>query len=179
MTIARVVPTAGLTRPELAEIRGLLERAYEGDFADADWDHAIGGLHAVVAEAGQVVAHAAVVPRRLVHDGRAIRTGYVEAVAVDRPWRGRGYAAAVMAGVEGAIRSSYDMGGLSAAEGVDGLYLARGWLAWQGLTYVAGPSGPTRTPEDDGSTFVLPVPATPPLRLTGTLMCDWREGDVW
>ena len=49
-------------------------------------------------------------------------------------------------------------------------------MPWQGPTAVLAPGGLTRTPEDDDSTLVRPVPG---LNLTGTLTCDWREGDVW
>jgi aminoglycoside 2'-N-acetyltransferase I len=108
-----------------------------------------------------------------------VRTGYVEAVAVDQDRRGRGYAAAVMDEAERIIRAAYDLGGLSASHGVEGLYLSRGWLAWQGPTGVLSPSGLIRTPDDDDSTFVLPVSSTPPERRTGMLACDWRDGDVW
>ena len=37
--------------------------------------------------------------------------------------------------------------------------------------------GLRRTPDDDGSTYVLPLDA--PLDLDGDLACDWRDGDVW
>jgi aminoglycoside 2'-N-acetyltransferase I len=175
----RVVHTASLRAAELAQIRGLLDRAFAGRFDDADWDHALGGLHVMVAEQERVVAHAAVVQRHLVHDDRPIRTGYVEAVAVDVDRRGRGHAAAVMGESERIIRSAYDLGALSASGGVEAFYLSRGWLAWQGPTFVMTPAGTTRTPHDDDSTFVLPVSRTRPVRVTGTLVCDWRDGDVW
>ena len=55
--------------------------------------------------------------------------------------------------------------------------LARGWAPWQGPTAVLTPGGVTPTPDDDDSTLVRPVTAG--LVLTGTLTCDWREGDVW
>ena len=54
--------------------------AFEGDFADADWEHALGGVHALCFEGDRLVAHAALVVRRLLHGGSALRTGYVEAV---------------------------------------------------------------------------------------------------
>jgi aminoglycoside 2'-N-acetyltransferase I len=39
------------------------------------------------------------------------------------------------------------------------------------------PAGATRTPDDDGSVFVLPVDIG--LDPTAELACDWRDGDVW
>jgi aminoglycoside 2'-N-acetyltransferase I len=175
----RVLHTAYLQASERAQIRGLLDRAFEGRFDDADWAHARGGLHIVVIDNDQVIAHAAVVQRLLVHDNRPVRTGYVEAVAVDVQRRGRGFAAAVMGEAERVIQAAYDLGALSASGGVEAFYLSRGWLAWQGATYVLSPTGLTRTPDDDDSTFVLPVSGKQPIRLTGMLACDWRDGDVW
>ncbi len=171
--------TADLTPADLTAIRALLDRAYDGDFTDTDWANALGGVHVLVHDGPHLVAHAAVVARRLLHAGHVLRTGYVEAVAVHPGHRGRGHAAAVMAEAERLIRGGYDLGGLSAAEGVDGFYRNRGWQAWRGPTGVLSPSGIVRTPDDDDSTYVLATPATPPLDDTGLLVCDWRSGDVW
>jgi aminoglycoside 2'-N-acetyltransferase I len=179
VTVTRVVHTADLTAAELSHIRDLLDRSFAGQFDDTDWDHSLGGMHVLIAEEHTIVAHAALVQRRLVHDGRPLRAGYVEAVAVEESRRGRGYAASVMDEVERIIRAAYHLGGLSAAGGVERFYQSRGWLAWQGPTYVLGLSGLTRTPDDDDSTFVLPVPSTAPVRVNGMLACDWRDGDVW
>ncbi|MBV9721586.1 MAG: aminoglycoside N-acetyltransferase AAC(2')-Ie, partial [Mycobacterium sp.] len=57
------------------------------------------------------------------------------------------------------------------------LYTSRGWLPWCGPTSVLAPTGTTRTPDDDGSVFVLPVGIS--LDTSAGLACDWREGDVW
>ena len=179
MSLVRTVPTAGISGPERAAIRRLLVEAFAGEFGDDDWDHALGGLHFVVADDGVPVAHAAVVQRRFLHEDRSWRGGYLEAVAVHPRWRGRGLAAAVLGEAERVIDAAYDLGALSASADGRGLYLARGWLPWQGPTYVLSPAGPARTEEDDDSTFVRPVPAGASLRRTGMLACDWRDGDVW
>jgi aminoglycoside 2'-N-acetyltransferase I len=174
-----IAHTAQLREAELAAIRRLLDDAFGGQFDDHDWDHTLGGVHTLIAQDDHVIAHAAVVRRQFVHDGRAVRVGYVEGVAVDRHRRGCGYAAAVLNEAERVIRAAYDLGALSAAGGVEGLYLSRGWLAWQGPTSVLAPGGITRTPDDDGTVFVLPVPSGVPVDVAGTLVCDWRAGDVW
>ena len=57
------------------------------------------------------------------------------------------------------------------------MYAARGWLPWHGPTSVLSPTGPIRTPDDDGTVFVLPVDVS--LDTSAELMCDWRAGDVW
>lgn len=176
MSSVRTVPTADLTASERTRIRQMVDLAFAGRFDDHDWDHSLGGLHVVVTEGGEPVAHGAVVQRRFLHADRSWRCGYVEAVAVHPRWRGQGFAAAVMTEAERVIDRAYDFGALSASAAGRGLYLARGWLPWQGATSVLSPTGVIRTEEDDGSTLVRPVAA---LDLTGTLTCDWREGDVW
>jgi aminoglycoside 2'-N-acetyltransferase I len=42
---------------------------------------------------------------------------------------------------------------------------------------VLAPAGPTRTPDDDQSLFVLPVDLE--LDTSAEITCDWRDGDVW
>ncbi|WP_432094731.1 GNAT family N-acetyltransferase [Streptomyces sp. bgisy100] len=177
MTELRTAHSADLDADARKAIRMLLDAAFEGDFSDTDWDHALGGVHVLVREDGELIAHGAVVQRRLLHAGRALRTGYVEGVAVRADRRGQGHGARVMTELERVIRGGYVLGALSAADDAAGFYAARGWQAWQGRTCVLSPSGMERTPEDDGSTFVLPVGPAPDL--TGVLVCDWRDGEVW
>jgi aminoglycoside 2'-N-acetyltransferase I len=56
------------------------------------------------------------VQRRVVHGGRALRVGYVEAVAVAPSHRRRGLGSAVMAVLEEALRQAYEAGALSATD---------------------------------------------------------------
>ena len=172
-----LLPTAALEPADLRAVRRLVDTAFAGDFGDDDWAHALGGLHALVRDDGQLVAHGAVVERLLLLDGRSMRTGYVEAVAVHPAHQRRGHAAAVMAALEAAIRDRYELGALGATDDGAALYRARGWQAWQGTTYASTPKGRIRTAEDDDAVFVLAV--TAPLDLSGELVCDWRTGDLW
>lgn len=170
--------TAGLGPEGIAALRAFLGDAFDGDFAEEDLEHALGGIHAVVREDDDdLVAHGAVVLRRLQHGGRSLRTGYVEAVAVRADRRGRGLGHAVMAALEDVIRGGYELGALSASEAGEPLYDARGWRRWEGPTSVLAPDGPRRTPEDDDAVRVLTVTAR--LDPAGALACDWRPGDVW
>ncbi|AXK31269.1 GNAT family N-acetyltransferase [Streptomyces armeniacus] len=196
----RTAHTADLTAPELAAVRELLTHAFDGEhgahsehgaysaYSDEDWDHTLGGVHVLLWEPGPggeaaLIAHAAVVQRRFLHRGRALRTGYVEGVAVRPDRQRRGYGGRVMAEAERYVRGGYDLGALSAADGAARLYAARGWQPWRGRTYVLAPDGLRRTAEEDDGVYVLPVPApvpdAPPLDLDGDLVCDWRDGDVW
>ena len=67
----------------------MLVEVFEGGLrAEHDWEHALGGIHAIAyGDDGELVGHASVVQRRLLHGGRALRTGYVEGVGVRREAR--------------------------------------------------------------------------------------------
>jgi aminoglycoside 2'-N-acetyltransferase I len=170
------VHTSSLDATRLQAIRRLLDDAFLVFDEDA-WEHCLGGMHATIWEGGEIVAHASVVQRRLLHGGQALRTGYVEAVAVRADRRRRGYGRAVMERLGEVIRRAYEVGGLGAGEPAATLYRSLGWRAWEGRTWVLGPEGLARTPKDDGGVYVLPVTAT--LDLAGDLACDWRGGEVW
>jgi len=173
----RLAHTADLDAATLAEARALLVQAFEGDFSDHDWEHALGGIHALAYQDGDLVGHASVVQRRLLHGGRALRCGYVEGVGVRAGARRRGHAGALMEALERVIRRGYELGALGATDMAAPFYAARGWLPWRGPTSALSPSGVIPTPEEDGSIYVLPAGA--PLDLDGELTCDWRDGDAW
>jgi aminoglycoside 2'-N-acetyltransferase I len=168
--------TADLDTPTLAEIRAFLQAAFEGDLSDDDWQNAMGGLHVLAWEGPELIGHAAVVQRRLVHGGVGLRTGYVEAVAVREDRRRRGLGSELMAVVDDIVRHAYELGALSAGERAASLYVRRGWIRWEGPTWALSPEGPLRTEDEDGGVYVLP---TPQLDLAGAVACDWRPGDVW
>ena len=177
MTEVRTVHTADLDAATLAATRALLDAAFRGEFSDHDWEHSLGGVHALAWENGELVGHASVVQRRLLHNGRALRAGYVEGVGVSEHRRGRGHGAALMAPLERVIRSAYEVGALGATDEAAEFYAARGWRRWEGPTSALTPDGIVRTEDDDGGIYVLPVAV--PLDLSGALVCDWRDGDVW
>jgi aminoglycoside 2'-N-acetyltransferase I len=169
--------TSDLDPAVLAAARSLLDAVFGAEMTEEDWDHALGGVHALVWEQNELVGHASVVQRRLLHDGRALRTGYVEGVAVRADRRARGHAAAMMNVVERVVRAAYDVGALAATDAAAGLYAARGWRRWAGPTHALTPTGVIRTAGDDGGVYVLDV--GPPLDRSRALTCDWRDGDLW
>jgi aminoglycoside 2'-N-acetyltransferase I len=172
----RVAHTADLDPDTLRAARDLMLGAFD-DFTAEDWEHGLGGMHALAYEDGELVGHASVVQRRMLHGGRALRTGYVEAVAVRADRRRRGHGAAVMEPLERIIRDAYELGALGATDDGAALYRGRGWLRWEGRLSAITPAGVTHTPEEEGYVYVLPVDAA--LDLSGELTCDWRDGDVW
>ena len=144
---------------------------------DEDWDHALGGMHALLWEGAELIGHASVIQRQLLYGGRAWRTGYVEAVAVREDRRRNGHGAAMMAAVERIIRGAYEVGALGSTDAGAAFYTARGWLRWQGRCSALTPQGLIRTADEEGSIYVLPVAVA--LDVSRELACDWREGDVW
>jgi aminoglycoside 2'-N-acetyltransferase I len=181
MITVDTVHTGHLESATLAAIRTLLDEVFapvpEERFTDDDWDHAVGGLHAVVREGADVVGHASLVQRRLLHGGRALRTGYVEAVAVRADRQGRGYGTALLDALEPVIDRAYDLGALSATDRAAAFYRARGWHRWGGRTFALTPRGVERTADEDAGVHVRLAGA--PVDLTGDLTCDWRDGEVW
>jgi aminoglycoside 2'-N-acetyltransferase I len=176
VTELRVAHTAQLDQPSRDAARTLLDVVFDG-LSDDDWEHAVGGMHAMVWDGTDLVAHGSVIQRRLVHGGRALRAGYVEGVGVHPDRRGEGHAAAVLAALEEIIRGAYDLGALGSSEMALGFYAARGWQVWRGSSGVLAPGGLRSTPDDDGGIFVFPLAIS--LDLDGEILCDWRDGDVW
>jgi aminoglycoside 2'-N-acetyltransferase I len=174
---ARLVHTADLDGDTRHRVHQMLAVAFDGNFTDTDWDHAMGGMHALIWRHGAIIAHAAVVQRRLLHRGEALRCGYVEAVAVREDCRGQGLAHALLDGAEQVIRGAYQVGAAAAPPGTRRVFTGRGWLSWHGPTWVLSPDGPIRTHDCDGTISVLPVTAR--MDTSTDLTCDWRPGQVW
>jgi len=178
MPVVTVAHTSQLDTVTLESAWLLVRAAFPpGGFAEQDWEHALGGMHALVHDEETLVAHGSVVQRRFLHGGRTWRVGYVEAVAVAARARRRGHGSAVMGALEDVIRRAYEFGALSATDDGASLYRFRGWQLWRGRALALSPTGPVRTPDEDGAVFVVPGSAS--LDLTGDLTCDWRDGDLW
>ena len=175
----QVAHTSQVDTLVLAAARALLDEAFGGDFTDFDWEHALGGIHALAWDEGELVGHGAVVQRRLVHGGRALRTGYVEGVAVRADRQGLKHGLEIMTALQDVVRLSYELGALSSTEAALGFYEHLGWELWRGPTSALTPDGLVRTPDDDGSVHVLRLDGGPDLDLDGPLTCDWRDGALW
>jgi aminoglycoside 2'-N-acetyltransferase I len=176
MTDIQTAHTSQLDSTVLTAARALLYDVFD-DMSEHDWEHSLGGVHALAWEGADLVGHASVVQRRLLHRGRALRAGYVEGVAVRADRRRRGYGAALMQVVEDVARRAYEVAALGATDEAVSLYTSRGWQLWQGPSSALTPSGIQRTTDEDGFIYVFALRA--PLDLHGELTCDWRDGDVW
>jgi aminoglycoside 2'-N-acetyltransferase I len=174
----RTVHTADLTPADLRAARELLDAAFGGDLTDQDWEHGLGGVHALLADdTGSLVAHGSVVMRRVRYRGRWLRVGYVEGVGVRPDARRKGYGGLVMTELERIVDHAYDVGLLGASDDGARLYTVRGWRLWGGKISALGPDGIVHLPEEEDSTYVRPALAGP-LDLGADLLFDWRDGDV-
>lgn len=167
----------GLTMEQIREVRALLDLAFD-DFADHDWDHALGGVHLIATDGGLVTGHAAVVPRCIQFGNLVLTVGYVEAVGVVPRWQGRGIGAALMAAASRVVTRDYAAGVLST--GATSFYEPFGWSVWQGPSYVRLTSGAVQaTQGDDGGIMVLRTPALDAVANNAAIICQVRSGDVW
>jgi aminoglycoside 2'-N-acetyltransferase I len=181
MVTLTLTHTADADAADLAAAEDLLAAAFshlppDEAFGPDDWEHALGGMHALLHGDGVMVAHASLVMRRMVHGGRALRCGYVEAVAVAPDRQRQGLGGRVMAAVE-SLAPAYDLLALGATDEGMGLYLSHGWLPWRGRLSALTPDGVVPTRDEEG--YVLVLPGTAQLDIQGELTCDWRDGDVW
>ncbi|MFF1696983.1 GNAT family N-acetyltransferase [Streptomyces sp. NPDC058257] len=175
VTTLRTAHTCDLGPTELGAARALMDEAFDGDFSDQDWDHGLGGVHALVHdESGLLLAHGSVVQRRILHNGRSLRTGYVEAVAVRPDRRRQGLGGQVMGALERVIDRAYALGALSASDEGQRLYLARAWQEWKGAVGTLGPNGVVHMPDEEP-----PLLRGAHLDPVHELLIDWRDGDVF
>jgi aminoglycoside 2'-N-acetyltransferase I len=176
VTELRTLHTADLDAGTRSAIRSLMDAAFDG-VSDDTYENVLGGIHALVIEDGELIGHASVVQRRMLHGGLALRTGYIEGVAVRADRRRRGHGDAMMAALERIVRSGYQLGALGASTDGSRLYTSRGWQLWRGPISAMTPDGIRQTPDKDGAIYVLPVSV--PIIVTRELTCDWRPASLW
>jgi aminoglycoside 2'-N-acetyltransferase I len=171
-------PTGALSAAELRAVRRLLDLAYQGEFSDADWHHALGGTHARIRQGEEVLAHGSLIPRKLWVGRRPTRVGYVEAIGVLPRMHGHGLGGRIMKALAGVIERDFEMGAL--ATGEPEFYHRFGWVRWQGPTFARHADGTRKRSKDaDGGIMVLRTSRTPPLELTRALTCEARHGQAW
>ena len=169
------VVTAHTSEVDKPALRALLDDVFGEWLTEEDWDHCLGGLHAVAYDGDEPIGHASVVQRQLANADRVLRTGYVEGVAVRSDHRRMGVATALMRELERVIRASYPLGALAATDEGAAFYEAIGWKRWTGALAAFTPRG--IEPTGDEAVFVLEVGAE--LDLAAPLVADFRAGDVW
>lgn len=175
--LLQVAHTSELPPSVLVQARELLDEVFAGEMTDHDWEHALGGMHAIAWRGSSIIGHASVIQRRLLHGAHVFRTGYIEAVAVHPDWQRQTIGGQMMTALEQIIESSYEIGALGATDEAVSLYEHRGWIKWAGHTSALTPTGIVRTPDEDDCVYVLPLGRA--FDTTLDLTCDWRDGDAW
>ena len=169
-----VIKGSEITPVLRAEILALCTRAYQVDF-EVFYHTFIDPTHVLAYLDGQLVSHALWVERWLQpQDLPALRTAYVEAVATEPEYQGRGLASGLLRFLATQIQA-YDLGGLSPSAA--SFYERLGWESWRGLLYIRAETGLMLTPEEE--VMILRLPRTPSLDLDTSLSAEWREGELW
>ena len=154
----RRLASAELGAAEIAEIRQLLSAAFGDDpeerFEDADWEHALGGVHIVVddrrRDRGPRRGRRARAPRRRATDPDGLRGGRRDGARSTRR-RASGRARWRSSGRSSRPTTS----SARSAPGSHHFYERLGWETWRGPAFVRTPDGDRRTPEDEGYILVL------------------------
>ena len=174
--------TAALPDVTARSARALMHAAFRNEpederFTDDDWQHGLGGIHLLVRDGGDVIAHASIVPRTIHVGGTHFATGYVEAVAVRPDRQGQGLGSLLMRDVDAEIRRSYEFGVLGT--GRRAFYTRLGWQVWLGPTNVVRDGVWERSPDDDGYVLVLRFGPSADIAITHPIACEERPGDDW
>ena len=117
---------ASLDASTRATIRELLDTAFEGDFSDADADHAAGGIRVLAVDGDTIIGHAALIGRQMQVNGVTVTVGYVEGVAVHPDRQGQGHGRALMQIISARAQETYAVTMLSTGE--QGFYEKLGWV---------------------------------------------------
>ncbi len=154
---------------------GLCTRAFEEDFRPY-MDSFEDATHILGIVDGHLATHALWITRWLqVGESEPLRTAYVEAVATEPAYRGRGYATAVMEEVVLQIQA-YEIGGLAPFNA--NYYGRLGWELWQGPLFERKGDRLERSPADE-EVMIYRLLKTPSLDLTMPISIEWRAGEVW
>ena len=171
-----IAETCDLGVARLAALRRLMQCAFH-DFSGFHWEHASGGLHILGSREGAIVAHAAIVPRRIEFAGLGHSVGYVEAMAIAPAWQRRGHGTQILATVGEVIDQHYEIGVLST--GSPAFYARSGWTVWRGPSFVRGKHGLARSRDDDGGIMVRAGPILAHISRKADIVCEARSGDAW
>lgn len=176
MPVLQTVRHAELTSNQRARIIALCSDAYEEDF-DPYFARLGDAMHVLALMDGELVSHAAWVPRSLRVRGlpHALRCAYVEAVATPIALQRRGLGTLVLRAIPAQV-IEYDIAALSPSEPV--FHARSGWEMWLGPLFYQHDGKRVHCPGEEVMIHRLPnTPAA--LDLRAELETDWREGDVW
>jgi len=165
-----------LSKLELKYIHNLLIEAFEQDFSAEDWQHTFGGTRVIGLIENKVVAHAALVPRRIWLDDIAHQVGYLEGVAVLPKFQKQGFGSELLASVSNFASKNYQWSMLSSSE--KHFYRKQGWQDFLGQSFVLinDTAIATQTENDGLMCLAMGKHQIPsPMRA----VCEPRSGDYW
>ena len=168
-----VLPGGHLLPQERREMLQLLSRGFRKNYKPV-YSRFTDPVHILARLDGKLVSHALWVTRWMQSgDGPMLRTAYVEAVATDPAYQGKGFASEVMGVLQAKIQD-YELGVLSPA--TYGFYERLGWEYWRGAIFIRTESGLLSTPYE---VMILRLQHTPTLDLDSPLSAEWRPGELW
>lgn len=169
-----VVKGQALSATQRTALVALCNRAYGEDVENLFGTYA-DPVHVLAYLGSTLVSHALWTTRWLSYeDGPLMRTAFVEMVATEPDYQGRGYASLVMVRLAAEILD-FDFAALW--PNFPGWYARLGWVSWQGPLFIRTEDGLLSTPDDE--IMVRFLPGTPPLDPNGSLSAEWREGELW
>ena len=154
--VLRVGSLADFGQEELVCARQLLDLAFAGTISDSDWKQELGGVHVLVWQEDLLVGHASLTSGRLLYCGKALDTGYVDAVAVHPDWQRRGIGGSMMDVLEEIIVGNFELGALAASHAGAAFYQKRSWLKWRGPSPDLRPLADRRRVGIEDDVFVFP-----------------------
>ncbi len=178
----RTVHSRDADSDELRAAEQLVKQSFGSEFRENDWRHGLGGTHVFVSrDTTTLLAHAAIVPRVILHVTNALQVGYVEAVAVRSDVQGRGLGRLLMDQVESIVRTNHQLGALNAVRDAVEFYLHRGWTLWTGATAAVNSTGGIVTTDSAEDRIMLLDSGLNSMDVdqSSVLTCDWRQGDLW
>ncbi|MCI0579342.1 MAG: GNAT family N-acetyltransferase [Chloroflexi bacterium] len=135
------------------------------------------GLHVLGYSQSQLASHAVVTTRWLQPAGQPLlKTAYVDAVATDPAFQGRGFGSLVMRHLAWLVRDEYDIACLE-TERVT-FYERLGWQEWRGPLAGRAERGLVPTPEQTGI-MILRLPRTPELDWESLLTIECQPERIW
>ena len=179
MTSLRIARSSELSERDWTDLTALCIAAFNEPW-DGYWESIGPGAHVIAEEPdGAIVAHGAIVERPLYPGSQVLRSGYVEAVAVQPQLQRSGLGTLVMTEIDRLIDQGYELGALGT--GSQPFYERLGWVLWRGPTWIRHPDGRLeRSTDEDGGIMVRLTPRTPAgLDLSQPIAVDWRQGEVW
>ena len=154
----------------------MLNTTFEDDFSDEDWEHTFGGYRFLGFLEAKLIAHGAIVPRKILVDSKLLTVGYVEGVAVDPMYWRNGYGSSLMAAITKVCRENFEFSMLSTDE--KAFYRKHGWRDFEGESFVLVQGTEVRSEEEEEGLMYLLGNSTSD-KSPRKVVCESRSGDPW